>query len=90
VCQEQRQILETVAPLVKKDGWLIYATCSILPEENDQQIAQFLETHPEYMLIPMAEVLENVVQSKEGQFLKLTPFQNETDGFFTAVLKKVL
>jgi 16S rRNA (cytosine967-C5)-methyltransferase len=89
ICKEQYQILETVAPLVKQGGWLIYATCSILPEENEQQVEQFLANHPDYALIPMADILGNVVQNKDGQFLKLTPFQNETDGFFTAVLKKV-
>jgi 16S rRNA (cytosine967-C5)-methyltransferase len=90
VCQEQQQILDTVAPLVKPGGWLIYATCSILPEENEQQIEQFLATHPDYTLIPIANILGNMVQSNSTHFLKLTPFQNETDGFFTAVLQKVL
>jgi 16S rRNA (cytosine967-C5)-methyltransferase len=70
----QAQILESACRLVKAGGRLVYATCSLLPEENEDQIAAFIKSHPEF-------------EAKE-KFLKLTPAQNDTDGFFAAVLRK--
>jgi 16S rRNA (cytosine967-C5)-methyltransferase len=70
----QREILENAAKLVKPGGRLVYATCSLLNEENEDQIAAFLSAHPEF--------------AAEGDFLKLTPLQHDTDGFFGAVLRR--
>jgi 16S rRNA (cytosine967-C5)-methyltransferase len=78
----QREILESAHRLVKKGGRLVYATCSILPEENEDQISNFLNDHPEFA---QGDVK---LQNYSGKYLKLTPFQHRTDGFFAAVLVK--
>ena len=48
LCRTQKDILDAVAPMVKVGGTLVYSTCSILPQENEEQIRAFLERHPEY------------------------------------------
>lgn len=72
----QISLLDLAAPVVKKGGTLIYATCSLLCEENEDVAACFLKTHPEFTLIPCG--------LKSEDFLSLSPFQNGTDGFFAA------
>ena len=70
----QRAILESAARLVKSGGRLIYATCSILPEENEQQVEAFLGDHDSFTRI--------------GDDLRLYPHTHGTDGFYGAVLQK--
>jgi 16S rRNA (cytosine967-C5)-methyltransferase len=82
----QQDILTSAARLTKKGGWLIYATCSLLPEENTMQIQRFLEKHDEYVLVPYKDVLHQDIN--KGDMLQLTPYQHGTDGFFGAVLQK--
>ncbi|AWK89010.1 RsmB/NOP family class I SAM-dependent RNA methyltransferase [Azospirillum thermophilum] len=87
----QASILESASRLVKPGGRLIYATCSMLPEENEGQIAAFLESHPEFTVKPVAEVwAEEGADSvpAEGPYLRLTPARHDTDGFFAAVLER--
>ncbi len=87
--QTQQAILEAAGKLVKPDGTLIYASCSFLPEENQQQISSFLTTHPEYEIIQMHTVLEKCkINLHMGEYLMLRPDTHNTDGFFAAVLKK--
>lgn len=75
----QAEILERVAALVKEGGKLVYATCSLLPDENENQVETFLKNHPEFEIEPVDETLGN-------PYLRLTPHRHNTDGFFTAVL----
>lgn len=56
----QRAILTKAAPMVKPGGWLIYATCSVLKAENHDQIAWFLENHPEFTLATNDSIKEDV------------------------------
>jgi len=70
----QKEILEKASKLVKKGGRLVYATCSILSQENEKQINNFLKTNKEFKI--------------KDSFLKLTPYKNNTDGFFAAELEK--
>ncbi len=74
----QQNILDSAARLVKPGGKLIYATCSLLREENENQIAAFLATHPDFTPVPAGE--------SGSPFLKLTPARHTTDGFFGAAL----
>ncbi len=53
----QRAILASASTLLKPGGRLVYATCSLLREENDAVVADFLATHPEFALLPAAEIL---------------------------------
>jgi 16S rRNA (cytosine967-C5)-methyltransferase len=74
----QAEILDSAARLVKKGGRLVYATCSLLAEENEAQIDQFLAAHPDFTLVPCG---------LDGKpYLALTPAQHGTDGFFAAAL----
>jgi len=84
---KQTAILAGAARLVKPGGRLVYATCSLLDEENDAIVAQFLAQHDDFTLMPMHEVLaEQKIALEMGDHLKLLPHVHRTDGFFAAVL----
>jgi 16S rRNA (cytosine967-C5)-methyltransferase len=87
---KQTNILNAAARLLKKGGRLVYATCSILPEENQQIVQAFLATHPEFVLRPAGEVLaQQKIAMEMGDYLELRPHLHNTDGFFAAVLERV-
>ncbi|WP_311418448.1 16S rRNA (cytosine(967)-C(5))-methyltransferase RsmB [Haemophilus parahaemolyticus] len=79
----QAKILEALWARLKPNGILLYATCSILPEENHLQIEQFLQNHPDAEAVEMDFHGEKVT---EKQFF---PQPNGGDGFFYAKLRKV-
>ena len=79
----QRSIMESAALCVKPGGRLVYATCSILRQENEQQVAKFLETSPEFSTEPVANSF-----GVDGLNLRLYPHLHQTDGFFGAVLRR--
>lgn len=90
--QKQTAILDSAARLVKSGGRLIYATCSVLPEENEQIAAAFSATHPGFKSVPVASLLEelkvaNAAQlcTPDGLYLRLWPHRHGTDGFFASV-----
>ena len=58
--EQQHSILDAASKLVKPQGRLVYATCSVLPEENEQQVERFLSEHPDFELINCAELLQNL------------------------------
>lgn len=84
----QGKILTSAARLVKPGGRLVYATCSLLTEENDDQVARFLAAHPDYEIVPLSEAAPQLTVSAHPEFLSLTPARHGTDGFFAAVLKR--
>lgn len=86
---KQASILDTAQSLVRKGGRLVYATCSLLAEENEAQVTGFLLRHPEFTVVPLAQAwpLDQPVPNS-GDFLSLTPARHGTDGFFTAVLER--
>ena len=89
IMQMQTEILDKVADKVKPGGRLVYATCSLFPEENEQQVEAFLSRHPEYKVLPLAEALdEGQAAPNDGPYLRLFPKDHATDGFFAAVLVK--
>lgn len=79
----QRDILNSAATCVAKGGVLVYSTCTLLPEENEEQIAQFLATHPDFSLVPF-----DVGELHSDGMLTLTPDTYGTDGFFIAKMQK--
>jgi 16S rRNA (cytosine967-C5)-methyltransferase len=86
---KQISILEGAARLVKAGGRLVYATCSIMEEENESIVLQFLEKNTSFHLVPMQQVLEEQkIPLEMGDFLKLLPHLHQTDGFFAAVLER--
>jgi 16S rRNA (cytosine967-C5)-methyltransferase len=87
---DQLALLITYAPLVTQGGRLIYATCSVLREENDGVIERFLRERPDFVVMPIKEIWgkERAVQVGDGTFLRLLPHIHDTDGFFAAVLRR--
>ncbi|MDP2788059.1 MAG: RsmB/NOP family class I SAM-dependent RNA methyltransferase [Pseudomonadota bacterium] len=88
--QKQTAILAAAARLVKVGGRLMYATCSLLVDENENIVEAFLQAHPEFRLLPAGEVLaaQNVAL-KMGDTLRLDTARHGTDGFFAAVMERV-
>ncbi len=85
----QASILARAAQLVKPGGRLVYATCSILPAENDAIVDAFLAAHPEFSETPVNILLEQAgVALDTGSRLRLLPGVHSTDGFFAAVLTR--
>ena len=87
----QQRILESASRLAKVGGRVIYATCSLLPEENEAQIEAFLSAHPEFRPMPPAGIWEQTVGGAwfgDAPYLHLTPARSGTDGFFVAVLER--
>ncbi len=92
ICAQQKKILVDAASLVKLGGHLIYATCSVLYEENEKQLFDFLKNNDDFTSVPIDQVwAETIGRSPPptGPFLRLSPASTRTDGFFCAVLKRV-
>jgi 16S rRNA (cytosine967-C5)-methyltransferase len=86
---KQASILAGAARLVKAGGRLVYATCSLLDEENEAIVQQFLAAHADFELVPMQQVLaEQKVALEMQDYLKLSPLRHHTDGFFAAVMQR--
>jgi 16S rRNA (cytosine967-C5)-methyltransferase len=95
--KDQIAVLERAAPLVKPGGRIAYITCSVLPQENNEQIKRFMVRNPEFSVVPPAQTMSVLwdkaedfaaatLQSPEG--LLMTPRRTGTDGFFVSVLKR--
>ena len=80
----QYDILDTACRYVKKGGTLVYSTCTIFPEENEENIRRFLTSHPEFSLVPFRV---GKVEAKDGM-RTLLPHEFGTDGFFIAKLTR--
>ncbi len=86
---KQTAILAGAARLVKTGGRLVYATCSLMEEENEAVVTAFLAARPDFVLLPMHEVLaEQKIALEMGDYLRLFPHVQHTDGFFAAVLER--
>ena len=86
---KQTNILARAAKLVKSGGRLIYATCSLLIDENEAIADAFLSTNCEFKLVPANEVLsQQQIKIDTGSYLKLLPHLHGTDGFFAAVFER--
>lgn len=85
----QSAILNEAAEYVAMGGRLIYVTCSLLRDENEYCIERFLATHSDFSIVPYGDIwrsLMSVPPPTPENFLRLTPAQHQTDGFFVAVL----
>jgi 16S rRNA (cytosine967-C5)-methyltransferase len=85
---KQAAILDQAATLVRSGGRLVYATCSLLSEENEDQVTAFLTRHPGFALVPLARAWPGGAPPNAGDFLALTPARHGTDGFFAAVIER--
>ena len=98
MARKQASILDSAARLSKPGGRLVYATCSVLPQENEEIAAQFSAKHPEFTPLPVAELLQGLkvpeparlcaVGPSGDEYLRLWPHLHATDGFFAAVWQK--
>ncbi len=86
---KQAGILDAAARLVRPGGRLIYATCSLLAQENEMQVEGFLQRTPGFRLLPLEAAWTSPAPPPgPGPYLSLTPLLHGTDGFFGAVLER--
>lgn len=81
----QAELLNQAATWVKPQGTLVYATCTLHPAENENQIQRFLTTHPDWNLLPMQDLPGCKFTTPEG-WIKVLPHYHAMDGFFMAQL----
>ena len=91
----QQKILNKAADLVFPGGRLVYATCSILSDENEDQIERFLNQHTEFNVMPIPKIWKRVIGTdcprsaiSNDTYLSLTPARHNTDGFFVAIMER--
>jgi len=86
---KQASILDAASRLVKPKGRLVYATCSLLPDENEAIVEAFLAAHPEFHAVDAAKELARAkIPLDTGPVLKLAPDTHGCDGFFAAILER--
>jgi 16S rRNA (cytosine967-C5)-methyltransferase len=86
---KQAAILRAAAKLVKPGGRLVYATCSLLAEENEEIVAAFLAEHPQFRQLDCSELLREArIPLDTGLFFRVFPHLHGTDGFFAAALQR--
>ncbi|MFZ7308972.1 RsmB/NOP family class I SAM-dependent RNA methyltransferase [Comamonas jiangduensis] len=96
--EKQLSILTSAARMVKSGGRLVYATCSVLPEENEHIAEAFQKAHPDFVPLDAGETLAKLkVEQAEGlcaggetgtRYVRLWPHTHQTDGFFAAVWER--
>jgi 16S rRNA (cytosine967-C5)-methyltransferase len=86
----QQRILAAAAELLKPGGRLVYATCSLLKEENEDIVEKFLAARPEFHVVPVNKILErrHIPLSMTGDALRLLPHTHQTDGFYAVALER--
>jgi 16S rRNA (cytosine967-C5)-methyltransferase len=86
---KQRDILAAAATLLKPGGRLVYATCSVLTQENRQVVEEFLGAHPGFRRVHCRQVLdESHIALDTGEYLELRSQLHDTDAFFAAVMQR--
>ena len=88
----QGNLLRNASRLVALNGQLIYATCSFLGKKNKEQVEKFLLESGSFAVIPIGDVWRSVLRNPtpfNGDYMRLTPYRHGSDGFFTAVLKRI-
>ena len=81
----QKELLEVASQLVKKDGLLVYSTCTIDKSENEEIVKWFLKEQPDFALVPL-QILEN---ETKRDYLQILPHDHQSDGFFVATLQRI-
>ena len=90
--ERQREILQSAARLVKPGGRLVYATCSFLAEEDEEQVESFLTGAPDFAVYPAERAWGEMIGGRPpagiGRFARLSPARHGTDGFFVAIFER--
>lgn len=94
IVKTQEEILDFGALHTKVGGMLIYITCSVFSEENEDQIRKFLKKHNNFALIDHEELWKEILDIRvypfdSKEYLKFSPLNTQTDGFFFCGLKKL-
>lgn len=90
ICALQKDMIKAVSRSVKPDGALIYCTCTVLPEENEEIVMGFLENNPEFRGDDIAPYLPpGIAVHAKGFMLQIYPNQDGMDGFFIARLQRI-
>lgn len=85
----QAAILASAARMIKPGGRLVYGTCSILAEENNLVVEEFIASHKDFSLRSSQEILaQERIELSMGEYFELWPHRHGTDGFFAAVLER--
>lgn len=86
----QEALLNTCCQYVKKGGVMVYSTCSMLPEENGNQVRKFLDSHPEFEIAPLPASFDEKFQAEYTETgLQLLPHRDGVEGFFIARMRRV-
>ncbi len=92
---QQDEALTQAAAFVRPGGHLVYVTCSVLPQENEHQVAGFAARNPEFSILPAMEIWDRLFaragarpHSRDGKTLTLTPASTDTDGFFFCLMQR--
>lgn len=85
---DQDAVLDTGARFVKAGGRIVYVTCSVLPEEDEDRVTAFLGRTPGFTVRPAAQDPKLTPYLTGEGYLRLSPLTSDTDGFFVAVLEK--
>jgi 16S rRNA (cytosine967-C5)-methyltransferase len=91
--KEQSALLDEASHYLRDDGLMVYVTCSVLRDENEQRIADFIKQHENFQIVDLNDAesrpdwLSDLMVTGEG-FLRLSPLTSQSDGFFVAVLRR--
>lgn len=95
--KEQAEILDRAVPLLKASGRIAYITCSVLEQENNTQVGDFLARHAEFSVQPPPDVIQSLGERAfmfgkaarlSGEGILMTPRRTDTDGFFVSVVRR--
>ena len=87
--ETQSDIIRDAIPMVRPGGWIIYATCSVLSEENEAVVERALRENSRLEVVPVTEAVgpEISAEIRSGDYMRMGPHSHDSDGFFAAVLK---
>lgn len=86
----QARVLQSASRMAKVGGRVVYATCSVLGEENEQQVEAFLKENENFKLVPAKDIDVDIeMPAGVGDYVQLNPYDHGTDGFFIAVLERL-
>ncbi len=93
--QLQQSILTSAARLVAPKGRLIYVTCSLIPDENEEQVLNLLKKRDDFSAVSIQDIWSKMSPEManwdglvDGHMMRLTPHQYGTDGFFISILER--